>query len=82
MSHRVRPASVRSLAGAEKSPLCHELAVRVEAYEFIQYLFFGQWRRLRQRAAQRGIEPKLLRCLDQGNAVSLDAQAAGKIRFR
>jgi 4-alpha-glucanotransferase len=47
---------VRSLAAANKSPLRTELAPRAEAYEFIQYLFFGQWARLRQRAAERGIQ--------------------------
>jgi 4-alpha-glucanotransferase len=50
------PEAVRSLAAANKSPLRTELAPRAEAYEFIQYLFFGQWARLRQRAAERGIQ--------------------------
>jgi 4-alpha-glucanotransferase len=50
------PEAVRSLATAEASPLRAELASRIEAYEFIQYVFFGQWTRLRQRAAQRGIQ--------------------------
>ncbi len=50
------PAEIRSLAAAEKSPLRARLAERVEAYQFIQYLFFGQWAELRARAAQRGIQ--------------------------
>jgi 4-alpha-glucanotransferase len=49
------PAAVRSFAGAQNSPLRRELAVRAEAYEFIQYLFFGQWNQLRARAAKLGI---------------------------
>lgn len=50
------PEELRSLASAQKSPLHAELALRAEAHEFIQYLFFGQWARLRQRAAQLKIE--------------------------
>lgn len=49
------PSDVRSLAAAEKSPRAREVAPRAEAYEFIQYLFFGQWAQLRQRAAKLGI---------------------------
>ena len=49
------PADVRSLAAAEKSPLRRSLAERAEAYEFIQYLFFGQWAQLRARASALGI---------------------------
>jgi 4-alpha-glucanotransferase len=50
------PESARSLAAAGRSPLLRELAVRIEAYEFIQYLFFGQWRRVRERARVLGIQ--------------------------
>jgi 4-alpha-glucanotransferase len=50
------PESVRSLAGADTSPLRGELASRAEAYEFIQYLFFGQWSQLRERAAKLKIQ--------------------------
>ena len=50
------PLAVRSLSAAEKSPLRRELAVRAEAYEFVQYLFFGQWNQLRTRAAALGVE--------------------------
>ena len=49
------PASVRSLAAAETSPLRRQVAVRAEAYEFIQYLFIGQWAQIRARAAELGI---------------------------
>ncbi len=50
------PAEVRSLAAAEKSALRREVAGRAEAYEFIQYLFFGQWAELREQARKRGIQ--------------------------
>ena len=50
------PEGVRSLAAAQASPLRDQLAVRIEAYEFIQYLFFGQWARLRSRAAALGVQ--------------------------
>lgn len=49
------PAEVRSLQRSEKSPLKAELAVQAEAYAFVQYLFFGQWARVRTRAGQLGI---------------------------
>lgn len=49
------PLPIRSLAGAEKSPLAKQVASRAAAYEFIQYLFFGQWAEIRQRATQLGI---------------------------
>jgi 4-alpha-glucanotransferase len=49
------PASLRSLSAARKSPLARQLAEQIEAYEFVQYLFFGQWCALRARAAKRGI---------------------------
>jgi 4-alpha-glucanotransferase len=32
------------------------MALRAEAYEFVQYLFFGQWRRLRERAAELDVQ--------------------------
>jgi 4-alpha-glucanotransferase len=50
------PEDVRSLAAAQKSRLREAVAARAEAYEFIQYLFFGQWTQLRQKAAGLGIE--------------------------
>ena len=49
------PSEVRSLAGAQKSPLRQQVAVRAEGYEFIQYLFFGQWARVRARSEKLGI---------------------------
>lgn len=50
------PQNVRSHSNADTSPLRSELATRTEAYEFVQYLFFGQWTRLRQEAARLGIQ--------------------------
>jgi 4-alpha-glucanotransferase len=50
------PADLRSYPTAQKSPVRGEIATRIEAYEFIQYLFFGQWKQLRERAAKLGIE--------------------------
>ncbi len=50
------PADVRSLPEAEKSPLRAELATRAEAHAFLQYLFFGQWTKLRTHAADLGIQ--------------------------
>ena len=49
------PDAVRTLAAAEKSPLRAELNPRIEAYEFVQYLFFGQWAQVRARAAERNV---------------------------
>ncbi len=49
------PADVRTLAAAQKSPLRQKVAERAEAYEFVQYLFFGQWSELRERAAKLGV---------------------------
>lgn len=49
------PTEARSHSEVVKSPLRARVAQRAEAYEFIQYLFFGQWTALRERAAKRGI---------------------------
>ncbi|HYP17637.1 MAG TPA: 4-alpha-glucanotransferase [Opitutus sp.] len=49
------PAEVRTLPSAKNSALAKSVAARTEAYEFIQYLFFGQWARLRARAAELDI---------------------------
>ncbi|MBL9202801.1 MAG: 4-alpha-glucanotransferase [Opitutaceae bacterium] len=49
------PEAVRTFGGAQRSPLHAEVAVRAEAYEFIQYLFFGQWRAVRAEAERFGI---------------------------
>lgn len=45
------PAEVRSFATAGQASLPPRVAERAEAYEFIQYLFFGQWAAIRARAA-------------------------------
>jgi 4-alpha-glucanotransferase len=50
------PESLRSLEAANISPLRNELTSRIEAYEFVQYLFFGQWSQLRGHAAKLGIQ--------------------------
>jgi 4-alpha-glucanotransferase len=49
------PEDVRSYGAAAKSPLSQRVAERAEAYEFVQYLFFGQWAQLRAHAARLGI---------------------------
>jgi 4-alpha-glucanotransferase len=49
------PADARSYAGARKSALRAAVESTAEAYAFIQYLFFGQWARLRDQAAKLGI---------------------------
>jgi 4-alpha-glucanotransferase len=49
------PLEARGVAAAQKSPHAGKVTDRAEAYEFIQYLFFGQWAELRQRAAKLGI---------------------------
>lgn len=50
------PEPQRSLTAAEKAALPGDVAARAEAYEFIQYLFFGQWAQVRQKAAKLGIQ--------------------------
>ena len=50
------PASARTPVAARKTTLPRQLAERIEAYEFIQYLFFGQWTQLRAKAAALKIE--------------------------
>ena len=49
------PLEFRTLAAARKTSLPRQLAGRIEAYEFIQYLFLGQWTQLRERAAKLGV---------------------------
>jgi len=49
------PVEVRTAAGSRKSSAPVALDARSEAFEFIQYLFFGQWAQLRARAATLGI---------------------------
>ncbi|MGA3008109.1 MAG: 4-alpha-glucanotransferase [Opitutaceae bacterium] len=50
------PADVRTLDAARVSPLAAAMAQRSEAHQFFQYLFFGQWARLKARATELGIE--------------------------
>src|SRR5437870_2175297 len=50
------PAAARDPVIARKSALARQLAERVDAYSFIQYLFFGQWSQLRAYAKKRAIE--------------------------
>jgi 4-alpha-glucanotransferase len=50
------PEAVRSLTAADLSPLRQTLTIRAEGYEFVQYLFFGQWARIRERAAALNIQ--------------------------
>jgi len=49
------PAEVRSFPVARKSPLAGKLVERADAYAFVQYLFFGQWAKLRERARDLNI---------------------------
>jgi 4-alpha-glucanotransferase len=49
------PAEARSLAAAKKTALPAQLADRAEGYEFIQYLFFGQWAQIRAHATKLNI---------------------------
>lgn len=50
------PPEVRFFAQAKKSALAKTVAARAEAHAFLQYLFFGQWSRVRTKAAALGIE--------------------------
>jgi 4-alpha-glucanotransferase len=50
------PADVRFFAKAKKSTLAKTVAARAEAHAFFQYLFFGQWARVRAHAKSLGIE--------------------------
>lgn len=50
------PESVRFHAQARTATLPKGVAQRADAYSFFQYVFFGQWRRVREAALRRGIE--------------------------
>jgi 4-alpha-glucanotransferase len=50
------PEEVRFYAKAKKSALAKTVAARAEAHAFFQYLFFGQWARVRAKAASLGLE--------------------------
>lgn len=42
--------SVRFYRAACKSPVLKKIAARADAYAFFQYLFFGQWQQVREKA--------------------------------
>ncbi|WP_438480797.1 4-alpha-glucanotransferase [Oleiharenicola lentus] len=50
------PAEVRDFKRAQTSPLIKQLADAIAAYQFGQYLFFGQWAQVRGAAREHGIE--------------------------
>lgn len=50
------PLEARDFARAQKSPLRKQLAGAMAAYEFGQWLFFGQWALVRAAARERGVE--------------------------
>lgn len=50
------PADLREYASARLSPLLQKLAPVIDAHAFTQYLFFGQWARVRTAAQTRGIK--------------------------
>ena len=50
------PAEQRNFEKAAKGTLRRTLAPKIFAHQFLQYLFFGQWRQLRACAAKLGIE--------------------------
>ena len=49
------PSNCRVHGKALQSPLMKTVADRAEAHRFFQYLFFGQWCRLKAKAAELGI---------------------------
>ncbi|MBL9192814.1 MAG: 4-alpha-glucanotransferase [Opitutaceae bacterium] len=49
------PDETRTFATALKSTLRKTLAAKIDAHAFYQYLFFGQWTRVRAAAAKRSI---------------------------
>lgn len=46
------PAEARTHSAVKETPLVKTLAAKAEAYEFIQYLFFGQWAAIRAKATE------------------------------
>lgn len=50
------PAEHRFLSRVRASALPAKVRERAEAHAFFQYLFFGQWARVRSSAAKRGIQ--------------------------
>ncbi|MCC5022644.1 MAG: 4-alpha-glucanotransferase [Candidatus Synoicihabitans palmerolidicus] len=50
------PEEVRFHSRALKSPLRKQVSVKADAHAFSQYLFFGQWNKVRAKAAGRHIQ--------------------------
>jgi 4-alpha-glucanotransferase len=50
------PEEVRFFDKAKDSALAKEVAARAEAHAFFQYLFYGQWTRVRAKASSLGVE--------------------------
>lgn len=50
------PEEIRFFAKARKSAVAKTVAARTDAHAFFQYLFFGQWARVRAKAAELGVE--------------------------
>ncbi len=50
------PAEVRSFSDAQTHPLRKELARKIDAEMFYQYLFEGQWQAVRKYANERGVQ--------------------------
>ena len=50
------PEDVRFFSAARQATLPASVHERAEAHSFFQYLFFGQWREVRNKAARLGIE--------------------------
>lgn len=50
------PEETRSYAKAQSSGLRRKLEQAIATHAFSQYLFFGQWRRVRATAARRGLQ--------------------------
>lgn len=50
------PEAVRFFKKARGAKLPNSITERAEAHAFFQYLFFGQWREVRQKASRLGIE--------------------------
>ncbi len=49
------PAELRDFEKATKGALRRSLAPKIFAHQFLQFLFFGQWTQIRERAAALGI---------------------------
>ncbi len=50
------PPEARFFKKARGSALARSVAARADAHAFFQFLFFGQWREMRAKAAVRGVE--------------------------